>query len=119
MHILSGEYFETELILLVGYGIPPHTSHHHLITLIEIVHYTFQLGHKCFLVYFVSINQLFCGNLNTNVALDEIKGASNLNRVKDYPHIPLFKIIPLLFEEKNFTRTPDCDNSIIYEDHLA
>jgi hypothetical protein len=103
VHVLSSVYFEAALILFVRNGVPSHATNHHLVTRHEIVHNIFQLRHQCLLVDKVEKDELISSYLYPDVALDEIYKPSHVNRVIVYPIVSLIEMVPLLFEEEDFT----------------
>ena len=98
---LSGVHFKASLIGLVGNAVPHSTSKHHLIAAHEVVHDIFQRWHLRNRVNQVEVDLLVHGDLDSDVALDEVDEAFLVESIVLLPRHPLGNLILLSFEKHN------------------
>ena len=73
MNVLLTIQVEPLLVVFVSHTVLYFRPEHHLRALHEVGHDVFQLGHHSFLINKVEIYLIFVCNLNSYVALDEVK----------------------------------------------
>jgi hypothetical protein len=93
MEILLSINVESNLPSFVGYAIFSSWTKNHLRATHEVVHAVLQTRHQSFSVNDVKVDVIICGNLDANVAFDEVNEASMVKMVILFPFCLFYAIL--------------------------